>query len=687
LIDRDLSLMDKLEGLDRLGTASFAHVVTHFEVELETISDGQLADLIEADGRRRLQRREPIGLERYLSVIPNLRQRPDPLDAAVDMTLRSHARAGQPTEEAVHDLVAMHPELERPIREAAALNNALWSTHRVQRHLAESTPPRALPADFGPLIESGERRYELKDLLGEGAFGQVYLAVDRQLSDEGHAALVSIKVLPGYDRSAWARQRLVDEATKARRIAHPNVVSVLDRGVSDENEDFIVYEFVDGGELGRWYKREGGHAGARAIASMVSQIARGVHAAHMAGLVHCDLKPNNVILTAAGVPKVSDFGIAIRANEPAARAGATTTEQEPLGNLAFMSPEQHRMEPGATTIPTDVYALGGMLYWLLTGTLPNGSNVEEIRRTHDRRTGRPEPPRLPLTGGTDRDLEAIVRRAMAIAPEDRHSSAAVLADELDAWLRLEPIRWTRPTPLRLLHLWIRRKPALAAVTAVTILLAIGGGFAVERAVLHRNRREQASEMAVRFVSMIKEAQNAELVSELLPQIWYVEWLFGPTVLGDDERRIRVWNKRVETIEAMLDRKKETGRDSYFESIIWGTALGFWLVHRDDEQAAPVLEENLAAYRRILPEDDPWLPQVEGLLACARMSTVTDPTGVADLATRIERGVAAIGRDERGAPLHRLFLERLIALYGADDLDNPERIAEINAILAELNADG
>ena len=97
--------------------------------------------------------------------------------------------------------------------------------------------------------------YELRDLLGEGSFGEVYLAVDRQLSEEEHEALVSIKILSGRGRSDWSRRQLTDEATKARRIDHPNVVRVLDRGVSEENEDFIVYEFVDGGELNQWSRR------------------------------------------------------------------------------------------------------------------------------------------------------------------------------------------------------------------------------------------------------------------------------------------------------------------------------------------------------------------------------------------------------------------------------------------------
>ncbi len=117
---------------------------------------------------------------------------------------------------------------------------------------------RALPCDFGPATKDGRPRYELRELLGEGALGQVYLAVDRHLSEQDHPAFVSIKLLRGQERSVLERQQLVDEATKARRINHPNVARVLDRGVSARDEDFLLYEYVEGGDLARWARRRGG---------------------------------------------------------------------------------------------------------------------------------------------------------------------------------------------------------------------------------------------------------------------------------------------------------------------------------------------------------------------------------------------------------------------------------------------
>ncbi|MHC4427831.1 MAG: protein kinase, partial [Planctomycetota bacterium] len=217
---RDLLLTDDLSTFyhDSETDPDFRRVLDHAPTGL----DCELADLIEADGRLRLRLRRAVTLDRYLQAIPDLAQRSDSLDAAIDMALRALARTGRADEQSVKKLIERFPELGPAIRDAAALNNALWSTQRVRKHLTESSV-KELPCEFGPVLEGGVCRYELRELLGEGAFGQVYLAVDRQLSEEGHPAFVSIKLLPGKDRPRGTRQQLIDEATKARRINHPNV--------------------------------------------------------------------------------------------------------------------------------------------------------------------------------------------------------------------------------------------------------------------------------------------------------------------------------------------------------------------------------------------------------------------------------------------------------------------------------
>jgi hypothetical protein len=641
------------------GDPAFADVIQ----AVRPSSDADLAELIEADGRIRLRQELAVDLARYLCAVPDLQARVASLDAAIDMALRAIARASRGDETAVSILVERHPDLEAPIREAAALGEAVWSTTSIGRRIAH-LPLKSVPCDFGPSIEGGRRRYELRELLGEGAFGQVYLAIDRQLSEEDHSALVSIKVFPRHDRSAWERHRIAEEAMNARRIDHPNVVRVIDRGVSDDDEDFVVYEYVAGGDLIKRVRRGGDRVTVEQAVRIAAGAARGVHAAHMAGLVHCDLKPNNIVLAADGTPKVADFGIAIRAGDARARDDGG----EPAGTLAFMSPEQYRMEEGALTIPTDVYALGSILYWLLTGELPNGANAEAIRRTHDPVSGRREPPHLdPAPPGADGDLEAICRRAMAIRPQDRYDSAAALADDLDAWRRREPIPWTRPGPGRRLALWARRKPALAAASAAIVVLAASSAVALwalsrqaaQRALVEA-RREAASATLTSIIERLGEARDIE--HAILPQLWIMEWLLDTEFLANDAQFNELWDLRIDVVQRAA---AETGADGHagdLEPMLWTTALGFWFI-RDAQfdRAEEVLEDNARRWRERLRDDDRWLLYVDGLLACAKAGKLQANGGLSGdtartLMATIDRAVAVFPADEANSPMHALLTE-------------------------------
>ena len=704
MIAHEFLLADDLTMLYGSGTSDpgFAHIIHHFRVETDT----QLAELIEADGRLRLRLKRPITLDRYLAAVPDLPARSDPLDAAIDMALRALARTDRADEQSIEELIARFPQLGSFIRDAAALNNALWSTAHVQKHLA-MPPTKELPCDFGPVLENGVQRYGLRELLGEGAFGQVYLAVDRQLSEKDHPALVSIKVLAGDDRSPWIRQQLVDEATKARRIGHPSVVRVLDRGVSDQNQDFLVYEFVEGGDLAKWARRRTSTREVGEAVRLLAKIARGVHAAHMAGLVHCDLKPNNIVLTTDGEPKVADFGIAIRVDDQSKSCQMKETQLGPPGNLAFMSPEQYRMEPGALTIPTNVYALGGILYWLLTGILPNGSTPQTIRRTHDPVEGRSEPPPLrPHCHEADRDLEAICQRAMAIRSEDRYNSAAGVADDLEAWVRREPIPWTRPSLVRRVKLWSRRRPALSAAAAAIVVLILASGAALQYLASEASQRRLEAAVSEarleeeersrdnfrthlrRFIALFKESNSKGLAYKVLPEIWIVEWLFGPTVLGDGPERFELWEVRVDVVRDLLQKAKASGGDHVFHTLLWESALGFWLIKDGDyREAEPLVAENYTKWQALLEPDDPWLVHLQAMRACAVVNRLADerddsepprgsPRESLSIASTLEQAERMLNADAPGSPLHLLVLGRMRQLYEPDLLDRPQRMKEV-----------
>lgn len=458
------------------------------EVDLRTFvarhritDDDLLAEVIEADAKLRQEAGMAVDLGRYLDAVPGLAGRLVPLDTAIEYALRAAAGA-----DGVETLVRRHPDLEGPIREGALLSDTMAEATEGGAALRAGNDTPDLPRGFGPPLHTGRPRYFLKEVLGSGSHGTVYLAVDRQLSEESRPALVAIKVLADEADPA-ARRRLMEEASKARRVDHPNVVRALDRGRTRYGEDYLVFEYVQGGSLDDRLRGQGPMPPIEA-AGLVAQVARGVQAAHSAGLVHCDLKPGNIIVTPDGRPKVADFGVAVRHDQPppptsaaavADEPGVAGSRNRPIGNLAFISPEQYRCEPGSLAPPSDIYALGGLLFYLLTRALPNGATPAAVAATHATIGGRQESPSARrLRAGIDADLDAICGRALAPVAADRYGSAEALANDLEAWQRHEPIAWTRPGPWRLTVLLVRRHPMTIVAIAGLAVAAFALGMAV-----------------------------------------------------------------------------------------------------------------------------------------------------------------------------------------------------------------
>ncbi|TVQ53548.1 MAG: serine/threonine protein kinase [Phycisphaerales bacterium] len=632
-----------------------------FLADIGPLQDELLAALIEHDGRCRVARGYPVTLDRYFEAVKDLRDRRDPLDAAIDVTLRSLARSSRFDASSVDTLVSNYPELERLIREAAALNNAMWSTTGVRARVEGK--PRLLPEDFGPRMPGGELRYELKELLGAGAFGEVYLAIDRQLSEEAYDARVAIKILQSADRSDWMRRQLIEEATKARRIDHPNVVRVLDRGVSSDDEDFIVYELVEGGDLGRWLREQSVPIEPAAAARLVGRISRGIAAAHNAGLVHCDLKPGNIMMTTDGAPKVADFGIAIRAGESMPDLQHKHESNRPVGNIAFISPEQFRMDEGSLTIPSDVYALGGILYYMLTGELPNGSNRDEIGKNHHPEQGRQSPPSVrEINPRIDSDLDRICRRAMAIDPDERYASASAMAEDLERWLQREPIPWLRPSIRRRLGLWVRRKPVQAALTSVIVLTVIGGTVAGAIAVHSSQRAVQSAQQAeIAAQEAMLNAQQAELMetraalqrertnravdsliklrdglleiaaastsaSDVMPVVWSMELLFERTGVHLDFEKEDFDQSffREFVMRHFIEKAIAEDRLDSIEVLLWMKAIAFYNTARGQiDEAESMLELAEPKLRRMLHPTDPVLLTVDLVRFAIASSRLTE----------------------------------------------------------------
>jgi eukaryotic-like serine/threonine-protein kinase len=304
-------------------------------------------------------------------------------------------------------------------------------------------------------IASG--RYRVERVLGEGAMAKVLLAHDGELGRE-----VAVKLL---DETLAAdpsfRARFAREARVAAGLSHPNIVTVFDVGEID-GCPFIVMELVPGRTLEERLRRDG-TLSANDVLAIARQVCAGLEHAHANGLVHRDLKPGNLIERDDGTIKIADFGIA-RAVEGTELTEAGTV----VGTAAYLAPEQ--AEAGTVTPATDLFALGAVLYELLTGRQP--WKVESLAQLAGRREV--APPDLPAT--TPPGLRAAIERSLRPEAEDRPSSAAEFArllddgDVEDATVvipRAAPRRRRRPRRR------ISLLPVIAAAAVLFALAAIG----------------------------------------------------------------------------------------------------------------------------------------------------------------------------------------------------------------------
>src|SRR5437763_6063350 len=258
-------------------------------------------------------------------------------------------------------------------------------------------------------------RYELEELVGSGGMSSVYRAHDRLLDRK-----VALKILhEQYTADEDYVERFRREARAVAALSHPNIVTVIDHG-EHENKQFIVFEYVDGDNLKRVIERRGPAPVATAL-ELAMQVARGLSYAHQNGLVHRDVKPQNVLLNGDGQAKVVDFGITRSLD---VQSGLTRTGTV-MGTSDYIAPEQAQGLP--VDEHTDVYALGVVLYELLTGEVPfPGENFVAVAMRH---INDPLPTLRDKRPDVSPRLEAAVRRAMAKDPAERFQTMAELCEE------------------------------------------------------------------------------------------------------------------------------------------------------------------------------------------------------------------------------------------------------------------
>ncbi len=362
-----------------------------------------------------------------------------------------------------------HPAFASELADLVAARQEIGEALGAQTPRA-SGPDTGAPCAAPPLGRLGE--YELIEELGHGGMGRVYKARQR-----GLGRLVALKVIrAGAAATNDDRLRFRTEAEAAARLDHPNIVPVYEVGEHD-GQPYLAARYVEGEPLSRRLDRF--RDDPRAAAALVATLARAVHHAHQRGVLHRDLKPGNVLLerragdAGPAVPHVTDFGLARLLDQD---SGLTRTG-ELVGTPSYMAPEQAGGGSAAITTATDIHGLGAILYALLTGRPPfaGPTVLDTLERVKWRD---PDPPRR-SNPKVDRDLETICLTCLAKDHGRRYASAEALAEDLENWLGHRSIAARRASARERLAKWVRRRPAaaaLAAVSALAVVAALAGSL-------------------------------------------------------------------------------------------------------------------------------------------------------------------------------------------------------------------
>jgi len=468
--------------------------------------------------------------------------------------------------------------------------------------------------------------YRIEGEIQRGGQGVVYRAVQ-----ETTRRPVALKLLlAGPAAGVRERRRFEREIELASRLDHPGIVRLYDSGVAAESP-WCAFELVTGERLDEWVRRE--QPALRRKVELACELAAAVAHAHQRGVIHRDLKPANVLVDAQGHPRVLDFGAALADLDGGERL-RLTAPGEFLGTLAYAAPEQLRGAQQAIDTRTDVYALGTLLYELLTGRLPYelAGGVAEIA---ERVTREPASPPSAHARGIDRDLDAIVGKALASDPAGRYGSAEALERDLARYLAGEAVEARRASLAYLARKYVaRRKRPLAAALALALL---GGAFA-RTWVLDRERTQRQSEQAALVRSIVRDlfaapspqrmGGDARLldVYEVLARELDGALENAPDVqgevelsIGDTYRRLLRAPEAVPHLRRACERFRGLDQGRGLESARAEGALALALADVNDPQAIEIANSALAIRERSCPPGDTRIAESRRTLAIAVLS--------------------------------------------------------------------
>jgi eukaryotic-like serine/threonine-protein kinase len=434
-------------------------------------------------------------------------------DARIDAAIAEYLAASPPPDR--DNFLAKHADIADSLRDflndhdrfrqAADPGNTVTSSPKPPADSATVTGPRSTagPSLLGRIRYFGD--YELLEEIARGGMGVVFKA--RQVSLNRVVALKMI--LAGQLASDAEVRRFHAEAEAAANLDHPNILPVYEVGVHD-GQHYFSMKLVEGGSLAEAIRA--GRLSERTIAILVIDVARAVHYAHQRGILHRDLKPNNILLatsdasTERRAPQITDFGLAkkVEGDSTLTQVGAI------LGTPSYMAPEQARAERQLTTA-VDVYGLGAILFECLTGRPPfRAATVHEtIQQVLNRDPAHPRT----VNPRADRDLSVIALKCLAKEPAKRYGSAEALAEDVGRWVRGEPIAARPAGVAERAWRWCRRHPWPTGLTGLAAVLLVS----IVAIVIQRRQAAQLEEAYAQVRDARDEAERQERIAR---KFWY-----------------------------------------------------------------------------------------------------------------------------------------------------------------------
>ncbi|MFP6600984.1 MAG: serine/threonine-protein kinase, partial [Pirellulaceae bacterium] len=438
-----------------------------------------LEELVHIELEFRWQERDPLirpQLEEYLDRFESLGD-PAILSRLLAQEVKLRMALGETPSSSEYQQRFPGVEIEFPATDQASQDTGIRSEDDVdtQREMPTMAPEStAEPADLDSAtmadVQQPVKRkimlegdfvpgYDLLGELGRGGMGVVYQARDQKLK-----RIVAIKmILSGVHASEEDMQRFQVEAEAVAKLQHPNIVQIFEVGEHKGNP-YISLEYQEGGGLDK--KIEGTPQNVEESAQLIETLARAMQVAHSQDIIHRDLKPANILLSADGEPKITDFGLAKRMDEDSnqTKSGAV------MGTPSYMAPEQASSSNQTLSPAADTYALGAILYHLVTGRPPFRAETQ-LDTLMQVISDEPLPPRR-LNNKIAADLETICLKCLQKDISRRYLSAEELAEDLRRFLAGEPIAARPVTGLERTWKWARRRPAVAGLIGVTVVAAV-----------------------------------------------------------------------------------------------------------------------------------------------------------------------------------------------------------------------